>query len=88
MRHRVRNLRVRDILREHDSKARVEVEVDVAVEEPRAGVVGGEADRDVVARRAGGDDVALGRVDVVVLGAARAAHDVEGVLWASLGQQE
>ena len=39
MRHRVRNLRVRDILREHDRKARVEVEVDVAVEEPRARVV-------------------------------------------------
>ena len=39
-----------------------------------------EADRDVVARRAGGDDITLRRVDEVVLRAARAAHDVEGVL--------
>ena len=57
------------------------MEVDVAVEEPRAGVVGREADGDVVARRAGGDNIALGRVDVVVGVAARAAHDPELVLW-------
>ena len=54
----------------------------MAVEEPRAGVVGGEADGDVVASRAGGDDVTLGRVDVVVGVAASAAHDPELVLFA------
>ena len=53
----------------------------MAVEEPRAGVVGLEADGDVVASRAGGDDVALGRVDIVVRVTARAAHDPELVLY-------
>ena len=79
MRHRVRNLRVRDVLREHDRKARVEVEVDVAVEEPRARVVRVEADRDVVPRlrRARVHYVAPDRVVVVVRGAARAADDGE-----------
>ena len=55
--------------------------VDVAVEEPGAGVVRLKADCDVVARRAGGDNIALGWVDVVVVGAAGAADNPEGVLW-------
>ena len=70
------------LLREDDREAGLEVEVDVAVEEPRAGVVRPEADRDVVARggRARVHDVAEDRVVVVVLGAARAADDGEDVL--------
>ncbi len=78
----VRELRVRDGLGEDDREAGLEVEVDVAVEEPRAGVVRGEPDRDVVAR--GGyarrDDVAPDRVVVVVRRRACAADDREGVL--------
>lgn len=58
--------------------------VDVAVEEPRAGVVGREADGDVVGDAVGGivaegHDVAPGRGVPVVRGLARAADDVEGV---------
>ena len=39
-RHRVAHPRPGHVLGEHDRKARVEVEVNVAVEEPRARVVG------------------------------------------------
>ena len=56
------------------------MEVDVAMEEPRAGVVRREPDRDVVSRGAGVDRVALHRVHIVVVAAARTADDVEGVL--------
>ena len=70
---------VRGVLGHDDRKPGLEVEVDVAVEEPRAGVVRREADRDVVARRARADDVALRGVHVVVVGAAGGADDVEGV---------
>ena len=60
----------------------------MAVEEPGAGVVRLEPDRDVVAGRARGrvlgparaHRVAPDRVLIVVLGAARAAHDGEHVL--------
>ena len=71
-----------DILRHDDSEAGVEVEVDVAVEEPRARVVSLEADRDIVVRGGGsrGDDVAPDRVVVVVIGGTCAAYNSEGVL--------
>ena len=68
------------VLREHDSKPCVKVPVDVAVEEPRAGVVGRETNRNVVSRRASADSVTLGRVDVVVAVVSGTANDVEGVL--------
>ena len=73
---------VRNILGENDGKAGLEMEVDVAVEEPRAGVVGGEADGDVVIRlrRARRDDVAPDGVVVVVLARAGTADDSEGML--------
>ena len=77
---RVVRRHISGILSKNDGEPGLEMEVDVAVEEPRAGVVGLEADGDVVASRAGGDDVALGRVDVVVGVAAGAAHDPELVL--------
>jgi hypothetical protein len=51
----------------------------IPVEEPRARVVGAEADRDVVAGRADSNDVAAGRVVVVVGRAAGAADNIEGV---------
>ena len=56
--------------------------VDVAVEEPRTRVVGPESDSDVVASLgcASGCDVAEDGVFEVVLGAACAAYDSEGVL--------
>jgi len=41
-----------------ENHVRAQVPVDVAVEEPRAGVVGKEPDRDVVARIADGHDIA------------------------------
>ena len=69
-----------DILSEDDRKTGVKVVIDVAVEEPGAGVVGAEADGDVVAGGAGADDIALDGVDVVVGVAAGAAHDPELVL--------
>ena len=54
----------------------------MAVEEPRARVVGPEADRNVVTGlgRARAHDIALDGVVVVVLGAACAAYNSEGVL--------
>ena len=54
--------------------------VDVAVEEPRAGVVRREANRDVVTGDAGADNIALGRVDVVVVCLTGATNNVECVL--------
>ena len=57
-----------------------EMPVNVAVEEPRAGVVRLEANRDVVAGRAGADRVVLDGVDEVVVGGARGADDPELVL--------
>ena len=69
-----------DILSEDDRKTGVKVVIDVAVEEPGTGVVGAEADGDVVAGGAGANDVTLSRVDEVVGVAAGAAHDPELVL--------
>ena len=77
---------VRDVLGHDDGKASLKMEVDVAVEEPRARVVSPEPDGDVVASTPGVDDVALGRVDVVVVRHARAANDVEGVLDWRMGE--
>ena len=71
---------VGDVLGHDDREAGGEVEVDVAVEEPRARVVRLEPDRDVVAGRARADHVTLRRVNVVVVAAARAPDDPEGVL--------
>jgi hypothetical protein len=59
--------------------SRLEMEVDVAVEEPRAWAVSAEAERDVVPCVADADHVALRRVDVVVRRLTGAADDVEGV---------
>jgi hypothetical protein len=59
--------------------SRLEMEVNVAVEEPRAWAVGAEADRDVIARRASANHVALRRVGVVVRRLTGTANDVEGV---------
>ena len=82
LRDGVRVLDVGHILGEDDCEARLKVEIDVAMEEPRPGVVRLEADSDVVtvvgdARR---DGVAPDGVVVVVLGRARAAYNCEGVL--------
>jgi hypothetical protein len=68
---------VRDVLRHHDGEPGVEVPVDVAVEEPRARVVGGEPDGDVVACAPGRDGIPLDWVDVVVLGGVRRTDDGE-----------
>jgi hypothetical protein len=59
--------------------SRLEMEVNMTVKEPRAWVVGAEADRDIVRRLADADHVALRRVDVVVRRLAGTANDVEGV---------
>ena len=81
-----RGNRARDLIRllsKNDGEASLEVEVDVAVEEPRARVVRREANGDVVTRRTSADGVTLDWVDVVVLGAAGRANNVEGVLCAT-----
>ena len=81
-----RSVRVSDVghvLAEDDGEASLEVEVDVAMEEPRARVVRREANGDVVTRRTSADGVTLDWVDVVVLGAAGRANNVEGVLCAT-----
>ena len=77
--HGVRSARVRRVLGHDDGEAGLEVEVDVAVEEPRARVVRPEPDRHVVAGlgRARRDDVAPDGVVVVVRGRAGAAHHCE-----------
>ena len=70
-----------NVLRHDSSEPGVEVEVDVAVEEPRARVVRLEADRDIVGRAAPGrDGVAPDGVVVVVFRRVGAADDCEGVL--------
>ena len=81
-RDRVRGRDAGDGLSEDHRETRLEVEVDVAVEEPRARVVGAEADRDVVVvgRSARRDDIAPDGVLVVVGRRACRANDREGVL--------
>jgi hypothetical protein len=59
--------------------SRLKMEVDVAVEEPRAGIVCAEADRDVVSRRANVNHVALRRVVIIVGRLASTTDDIEGV---------
>ena len=54
--------------------------VDVAVEEPRARVVSGEADGDVVAVAADAHDITLRRVFIVVGSLTGRAYHVELVL--------
>ena len=73
---------VRHIFGHDNGHPSFEMPVDVAVEEPRAGVVRREANGDVVTRRTSADGVTLDRVDVVVLGAAGRANNVEGMLCA------
>ena len=55
------------------------MEIDVAMEEPRARVVRREPNRNVIAGRAGADDIALRGVDVVVVGSAGGADNMEDV---------
>ena len=60
---------------------RVQVPIDVAVEEPRARIVGDEADGDlIICASANAYDVAHDWVDPVVLRAVRATDDVECML--------
>jgi len=70
---------VRDVFGEHDCQTNVQVEVDVAVEEPRSSIIGHESEGYVVARETGVNDVADNGVVVVVHGAAGAADDMEVV---------
>ena len=60
--------------------------IDMTVEEPRTGVVGAETDGDVVGRGTDVDDVPDDGVDVVGLGLACAADDVEVVLLGKVGR--
>ncbi len=68
------------VLTQDNGEPSVEMVVNVTVEEPRARVVGREPDSDIVTCSPRTDGVALRRVHVVVVGAACAADDVEGVL--------
>ena len=79
-RNRVRNRRLPQTLRKDHSEADLQMPIDMTVEEPRTGVVGAETDGDVVGRGTDVDDVPDDGVDVVGLGLARAADDVEVVL--------
>ena len=58
---------------------RIQVPVNVAVEEPRAGVVREEADRDIVTGVADAHDVPNHGIVEVVRGIASATEHVEGV---------
>ena len=70
-----------DVLGHDSSEPGVEVEVDVAVDKPRTGVIRLEADRDVVSRAAPGrDGIAPDRVVKVVFGRVGAADHCESVL--------
>ena len=79
-----RGNRARDLIRllsEDNGEAGLEVEVDVAVEEPRARVVRLEADRDIVGRATPSrDGIAPDGVVEVVFRRVGAADDCEGVL--------
>lgn len=67
------------VLSQHDSKAEVQVPVDVAMQEPWAVVVSDKANGDVVASVSNGDDVAADGVLVVVYRASGASNDREGM---------
>ena len=53
--------------------------IDVAMHNPRAGIVGAETDGNIVTGCTNANDVALNRVDEVVRAAACATDDVESV---------
>ena len=53
--------------------------IDVAVEEPRAGIISEESDRDVIARVPDAHDIAFDGIVEVISAAAGAPDDVEGV---------
>ena len=77
----VRGRHIRNIFSENNSKTRVQMPVDVAVKEPRAGVVGFKADGDLITcAGANAYNVALYRVDEVVGRAVRATNNVERML--------
>lgn len=62
-----------------DCDLRLEMPVNMTMQDPRTGVVRNEADRNVVRGGSDVDNVAADRVDVVILAGAGDAHDVEGV---------
>lgn len=69
------------VLCEDNGETLCEMKLDVAVEEPRSGVIGGEANRDFVIRtNANVDDVANNRIVVVVHIRVCAANDTKGML--------
>ncbi len=53
--------------------------IDVAVEEPRAGVISHESDRDIIARVPVAHDIANHGIVIVISRVPGAADDVEGV---------
>lgn len=69
----------RDVLGEDDREAHDQMPVNVAMHDPRARVVGGEANGDVVAGASQADDVALDGVDKVRSGLASCADNAEDV---------
>jgi hypothetical protein len=93
LRRHVRNILGKDdtkatrLARQHNSTItyrgtdheRVHVPVDVAVEEPRAGVVREEPDRDIITGVADAHDVAEDRIIVVVRSVTSAAYNSKGM---------
>lgn len=59
--------------------ARFEMPVNVAVQEPWAGVVSGESERNIVSGASNAHDIAAHRIDVIVRRASSNADDVKRV---------
>jgi len=74
-----RRFHIRKVLRKYHREALLQVPIDVAVEEPRAGVVSHEPNRNVIVCGADAHDVAHDGVVKVVRRVARAADDAEGM---------
>jgi hypothetical protein len=70
---------VRDILPKHNGKASLKVPIDVAMEEPRASVVGDEPNRDVIARTTCAYNITARRIGKVRRGLSSALDDGECV---------
>lgn len=62
-----------------DVNARLQMPVNVAMQEPWSGVVSGESERDIVSGASDAHDITAHGIDVVVRRASSNAHDVKRV---------
>jgi len=79
LRNRVINSHVSDIFSHHHCETGIEMEINVAMEEPRAGIVGSETNSDIVTAFTSVDHITNNGVVIVVNAASRTTNDSEVV---------